>query len=83
MMSITLDCTTIHRDRTFSITRVPAPESLMLDEQPHSAHEATHGRNHQNPASDELNVLKNSTETLQSVNIDAYMLHETSHTVTR
>jgi hypothetical protein len=55
----------------------------MLDEQPHSAHEATHGRNHQNPASDELNVLKNSTETLQSVNIDAYMLHETSQTVTR
>jgi hypothetical protein len=55
----------------------------MLDEQQHSAHEATHDHNHQNPASDEVNALRHSTKTLQIVNIDVNMQRETSTTVTR
>ena len=71
------------RRETSSITRSPAPESVMLDEHQHSAHQATHGHNHRYPARTQLNLNNNSAKTLQSAKIKRHMLNVTRRTVTR
>ena len=71
------------RRETSSITRSPAPESVMLDEHQHSAHQATHGHNHRYPARTQLDLNNNSAKTLQSAKIKRHMLNVTRRTVTR
>ena len=71
------------RPETSSITRSPAPESVMLDEHQHSAHQATHGHNHRYPARTQLDLNNNSAKTLQSAKIKRHMLNVTRRTVTR
>ena len=71
------------RRETSSITRSPAPESVMLDEHQHSAHQATHGHNHRYPARTQLDLNNNSAKTLQSAKIKRHMLNMTRRTVTR
>ena len=71
------------RRETLSITRSPAPESVMLDEHQHSAHQATHGQNHRYPARTQLDLNNNSAKTLQSAKIKRHMLNVTRRTVTR
>ena len=71
------------RRETSSITRSPAPESVMLDEHQHSAHQATHGHNHRYPARTQLDLSNQSAKTLQSAKIKRHMLNVTRRTVTR
>ena len=71
------------RRETSSITRSPAPESVMLDEHQHSAHQATHGHNHRYPARTQLGLNNNSAKTLQSAKIKRHMRNVTRRTGAR